>query len=240
MKWLSWILAIAAVAPATLAFAAAPKSPAASEGRTYKNGVFQSRSLPAIQIEIPKEYEYLGNTAFELTGEANVDRHHFVDGDSAGEMRRAIILHFEGFLPDVDQTYNYRIPKPEFRAGPDARFSDDFIRLGDADYIHNTWFFDAAQNIRENPDRELARSARLFKEHGYRLPDELMMSRFVRVVDEARKHEFILFYLEPLAKTGLRAASFVEGGAGAAVFDSLSAGITERSRNAFRVLEPRK
>ncbi len=58
---------------------------------------------------------------------------------------------------------------------------------------------------------------------------------FVRIVDEEAKHEFIIFYLEPLAPSGFRASQFVEGGAGAAIFDRLSAEVTARSLAVFRV-----
>ena len=146
-----------------------------------------------------------------------------------------MILHFEGFLPESEEIYRYRIPSGQSAAGPDFRFTLGPVRLGNHDYIHNTWFFSARENIKANPDRELARSARLLESHGYTLPEELRMSRFVRIVDEEAKHEFIIFYLEPLAPTGFRASQFVEGGAGAAVFDGLSAEVTARSLAAFRV-----
>ncbi len=203
--------------------------------RYFADGTFTSSSLPQITIRFEDDFQYIGSTTFELAGEALVDRHHLVDVGSDGQLERIVILHFEGFRPESEQTYRYRIPSVENAAGPDFRFTLEPVRLGQHDYIHNTWFLDARETISANPDRELARSAQLLDRHGYALPAELRMSRFVRIVDEEAKHEFILFYLEPLAPTGFRASQFVDGAAGAAVFDSLSAEVTARSRAAFRV-----
>lgn len=109
-----------------------------------------------------------------------------------------MILHFEGFLPESEETYRYGIPLAENATGPDYRFTLELVQLGGHEYIHSTWFFDAREAVEVNPDRELTRTARLLDSRGYALPDEVRMSRFVRVVAEQARHELILFYLEPL------------------------------------------
>ncbi len=213
------------------------QTPDGGEGpqRYFADRTFTSSSLSQISIRFEEDFQYIGSTTFELAGTAHVDRHHLVDVGSDGEVERLVILHFEGFLPESEETYRYRIPPVENAAGPDFRFTLEHIRFGEHDYIHNTWFFNAREDIEANPDRELARSAQLLSSRGYSLPEQLRMSRFVRIVDEEAKHELIIFYLEPLAPTGFRASQFVEGGAGAVVFDSLSAELAARSRAAFRV-----
>ncbi len=222
---------------AVLAVTACSQTPSREAGpeRHFTGGTFTSSRLPRISIRVEEDFQYLGATTFELAGEAQVDRHHLVDVGADGQVERVLIVHFEGFLPESEETYRYGIPSGQNAAGPDFRFTLEPVRLGNHDYIHNTWFFSAQENIEANPDRELARSARLLKSHGYTLPEELRMSRFVRIVDEEAKHEFIIFYLEPLAPSGFRASQFVEGGAGAAIFDRLSAEVTARSLAVFRV-----
>jgi hypothetical protein len=197
--------------------------------RYYADGTFTSTGLPEITIRFDAQLTYVGQTEFTLRGVAEVDRHHLVDADSTGRIKRLVVLHFEGWLNE--QTYNYRIPQ-ELR-GADAQFSSELVRLGEHDYIHNTWFFDAQRNVAENPEAELARTRKLLEERGYDFPAEIMMSRFVRVVDAERKHEFILFYIEPLSRTGFRASDFRRGGAGAEEVERLSAELTARSREAF-------
>lgn len=206
-----------------------------NENRTFKNNVFISKTLPEIAIRLPEAFAYVGQTAFILDQKAEVDRHHFLEPDADGTVSRLIILHFESFLPTTDQTINYRPPDPPRHAGPNYRFSLDPVQLGAHDYFHNTWFFNAEADVQAEPDRELGQTARLLSQHEYTLPGELRMSRYVRVVDAARKSELILFYMEPLAPTGFRLADFVEGGAGAANFDRLSAEITARSAAVFKV-----
>jgi hypothetical protein len=121
------------------------------------------------------------------------------------------------------------------RKQPNYRFTLESVRLGDHDYIHNTWFFDAAAPVQDEPEKEWAHTVRLLNRHGYTVPEAMCMSRYVRILDATRKSELILFYMEPLAPTGFTLADFVEGGAGAKVFDRLSAEITARSENVFMV-----
>lgn len=201
--------------------------------RYFKDGVFISKSLPEMRIQFSQAFKYIGKNTFILYQIAQVDRHHFVDVLSDGSVGRIIILHFESFLPGIDQIFNYRIPDPSNQSGPDFHYSPEKVRIGDQDYIHNTWFFDAHANIRENPEGELVRTAQLFNENGVNLPRELQMSRYVRVMDAERKSELILFYMEPLKQTGYKIADFVEGGRGEKVFEEMSAALTKRSGAVF-------
>jgi hypothetical protein len=203
--------------------------------RYFTNNRFVSKKQPEITIRLPEAFAYVGQTAFILDEKAAVDRHHFLDVAAAGAVSRLVILHFERFLPSNDSTISYRPPEPPHHAGPNYRFTLEPVRLGDHDYIHNTWFFDAAADVQAEPDKELAHTARLLRGHGYTLPDELRMSRYFRVLDATRKSELILFYMEPLAPTGFTLADFVAGGAGARVFDQLSAEISARSRAVFQI-----
>ncbi len=211
------------------------KEGVADEKRIFRDGVFISEALPEIAIRLPETFAYLGQTAFTLEEQARVERHHFLDAGPEGAVRRIAILHFESLLPANDGRIKFRVPAPPDHAGPNYRFTIAPVRLGGHTYIHNTWFFSADEEIRANPDKELARTARLFTEHGYAFPGEIQMSRYGRALGAQRRSELILFYQEPLAATGFRLADFVEGGPGAAVFDRLSAGLTARSEKVFVV-----
>lgn len=230
-------ITILGVALSVLAIGGCASSPShvAEPRRHFELGTFISSQLPPISIRVGEDFRYLGATTFRLGGQALVDRHHLVDVGADGHVERILILHFEGFLSGSEGRYRYGIPSGQDAAGPDFRFTLEPVRLGDHDYIHNTWFLSAQENIDANPGGELEQSAKLLEHHGYTLPEELRMSRFLRIVDEEARHEFILFYLEPLAPTGFQASQFVKDGAGAAVFDRLSAEVTARSLAAFRV-----
>ncbi|MCB9423244.1 MAG: hypothetical protein H6667_25835 [Ardenticatenaceae bacterium] len=206
-----------------------------SEKRYFKDSSFISEALPEISIRLPETMTYVGQTDFVLKEKARIDRHHFLETDVADTFSRLVILHFEHFLPTNDSIITYRPPEPPRHAGPNYRFTLEPVRLGKHDYIHNTWFFDAAMAVHDEPDKELAQTARLLQQNGYILPDEIRLSRYVRILDATRKSELILFYMEPLAPTGFTLADFVEGGAGAAVYNILSAEITTRSTAVFQI-----
>ena len=124
-----------------------------NENRYFKNGVFISEAQPEITIRLPEAMTYVGQTAFVLEQKAQVDRHHFLDTDAAGAVSRLVVLHFESFLPTNDSTITYRPPDPPNHAGPNYRFTLEPVRLGDHDYIHNTWFFDAAADVQARQQR---------------------------------------------------------------------------------------
>ena len=205
--------------------------------RHFEGGVFTSSDHPPLSVHLGEEIEYLGATQFVLMDAAEVDRHHFVKRDANGGVEALVVLHFEAYLPGIDGAYEFNIPEEADRAGPNYRFSPEYVALGENEYRHNTWFFDARADVNENPGRELDHTERLLQEHGLTLPDELRMSRYARAVGPEAKREIILFYLEPLEPTGLSLSEFVDGGRGEAVFDSLSAELTARSGHLFDVID---
>jgi hypothetical protein len=194
--------------------------------RTFKDQEFISTLLPAIRLRFPPSIMYVGQTAFILSESAQVDRHHFVSQEAPNQI---IVLHFETLLPEIDRIIHARIPQPPDHAGPNYRFSLEKVRLGEEVYVHNTWFFDGEQGIRENPDKEWARTARLFDRQEVYLPGQLQMSRYMRVIGDDQKSELILFYMEPLDRTGFQVDDFVEGGPGEEAFDGLSAELSARA-----------
>jgi hypothetical protein len=62
-----------------------------------------------------------------------------------------------------------------------------------------------------------------------------MSSRFLMLVDETRKSELSLFYMEPVASTGHRLAEFYKGEEPTAIWQNISKDLTARSRSAFRI-----
>ncbi len=215
------------------AAAAEPTLPPAPE-RGIVDGVFVSESMPELRIRIDDRFRYLGRDRFVLKGIAHVDRHHWVAAHD--DVEAMIVLQFEGFLDGVDEQYRYRIPSGDGVAGSNYRFSTEAVILGDAETIHNTWACDNAENARKNPGAEADRTRRFLAERGYRMDDEVIMSRWVRVVGEERRDELIIFYLEPLAVHGHRVEEFPDGGPVSDVYDRLSGRVTRRGRESFEIL----
>jgi hypothetical protein len=64
-----------------------------------------------------------------------------------------------------------------------------------------------------------------------------MMSRFVTVPDDERKHELILFYVENVSETGHRLQEFYEGESDTQIWQEISRGLTRRSFENFSILK---
>jgi len=194
-----------------------------AQSRKVDGRVLTSQELPRIKVTINKDFEYVGKIDFILKDIAKGERYIFVDVDRSRKIRRLFIAQFEEFLPGLSQTYNYNFDKAELIAGHKFR--------------QNTYAFSNAAAEQENPNAEAALTVKFLRERGYKLEDELMMSRFLTVPDAERKHELILFYMENASSTGKTISDFYSGDNDTAVWREISIGLTARSRKAFKVSE---
>jgi hypothetical protein len=193
-----------------------------TEKRRVEGNVIISENFPAIRIKVSKAFKYAGRLQFNLKEMARVDRFVFVDADR-GHVRRLFMVQFEGFLDGVNHTYNYRMRNP--------------MTLGGQTYSQNCWFFDNARNIKENPGAESDKTTAFLKEKHYSVDDELMMSRFVRVVDEEKRHEIIIYYIENLKDSGFPFTEYNGDGQPSARQTAVEKALTERSLKSFTLLE---
>ena len=204
---------------------AADAAPAAetTQQRYVEGNVFTSTYLPAIRIEIDEALTYVGSIDFILKDIARVERYVFVEADQGQRIKRMIVFQFEGFLDTNDHYYRYRFPNPD--------------TLGGHVFNHNTWFYDDAAGIARNPGAESERTRAFLEAKGYRLDTELMMSRFVGVVDEEKRNELILFYFENVRDTGYTLAELAtEGGDIRPEHAALDDDLTQRSLHIMTVL----
>lgn len=155
--------------------------------RTVENNVLHSNSLPEMTLYVSRDFGYYGSLVFDLKEIARVERHVFVEAES-GTARRMFIVQFENFLLDNDYTYNWQIRTP--------------MTLCGVDWQQNPYFFNNAENIRADPGAESDHTTRFLNANGLTVEDELMMSRFARIVDKEKRHEIILFYIENVSATG--------------------------------------
>jgi hypothetical protein len=203
-----------------LAAPAAPPDCPPTPVRVVASGVLVSRENPAVQIRVDPSLPYVGALRFPLKGIACVERHVFAASDG-GRIRRLFIVQFEAILKDSDGIYRWQVRTPE--------------TLGGIPYQHNVFFADTAAEIRRDPDAERARTKEFMDSRGLKMDDEIMTSRFARVVGDERRHELIFFYTEPLAPTGLRVSEFPDGAAQTPAQKELARAFSERSKRAFSV-----
>ena len=189
--------------------------------RSVADNVLTSREDPPIRVRVDRALSYLGHLRFPLKGTACVERHFFARAEN-GRVRQLFIFQFEGFLDDNSKVYRWTVRNPH--------------RLGAEDYHFNTWFFDSARLNAAEPDSESAKTDAFLRSNGLHLDAELMMARFARIVGEDKRHEFILFYMEPLKETGMRVADFPDGGPSNSSQKELAAKLKERAVASFEVL----
>jgi hypothetical protein len=156
--------------------------------RRVENNTIISDALPALEIKVDQTFEFVGILSFVLKEIALVERVIFADRQSS-DTTRLFIVQFEGILDAVDFTYKYQTTNP--------------VVLGKYEYQHGVYMYSNAESVREAPGAESDRTTEFLQEKGFSHDDGLAMSRFARIVDEARRHEIIIFYQETLRSMGL-------------------------------------
>jgi len=163
--------------------------------RRVKNNTIISDALPALEITVDSTFEYVGILTFVLKEIALVERVIFVDRQSS-KTTRLFIVQFEGILDNVDFTYKYPTTNP--------------IQLGNHTYQHGIYVYSNSESVREAPGAESDRTTQFLYDRDYIHDDGLAMSRLARIVDDAHRHEIIIFYQETLSSLGLSLDSYYQ------------------------------
>ena len=211
---------------------------AKSESNRYVEGnQLISKSLPKITIKIASEFYFVGRFDFvikamseeyeeSLRGKPVAEGERFVfakvDPSIPNLAQKLFIVQFEGFYENLDLTYNYDLSKEN--------------QMGDFKYRNNTWFYNNKENISQYPEAEAAKTFQLLEEKGLKTKDEVLMSRFVTVVDENRKNEMIIYYLEFAEDNDFSLVEFESGKYEKLFVDSLEKKLVKRSLNSFQIL----
>jgi hypothetical protein len=198
-----------------------PRQAAAPPARTVKGQVLTSAAAPALALEFGKEFKYVGSQDFILYNVARAEQHFFVDADKEGRIRRLYWVQFEGYLPDNTHAYDYKANK--------------VVNLGGLDFIADA----AARNMKINlapPDSDGARARAFLEGKGYRLAsDDLLWQRLVHMVDEARRNELMIIYMEDLSATGLKASDLWRGGRAESQWDEVAKQLLDRAVKSIKV-----
>jgi hypothetical protein len=164
-----------------------------SQTRRVKGQILTSASLPPIRIRFGKAFNYAGSQQFILYDRAQVEQYFFVDADKQQRIKRMYMVQFEGYLPNVSGSYNYSVTKTVSLAGQSY--------IVDVEVIPNV-----PAAIKQDAQSDVARAASFLEGKGYRIGEGIVFQRFVRLVDEGKRSEFILLYVEDLSGAGVDAA----------------------------------
>ena len=197
-------LALAAFAAATAAMTLSqtPRVNGSNiQARRVTGQTLTSTHLPAVRIKFDKALKYVGNQSFVLYDVANAEQHFFVDADKQGRIKRMYWVQFEGYLPNNTHSYDYK--------------SSSSVDIGGLTFIGDAH----ARNISGNQgraDSDGNRGRAFLEAKGYRMAsNEVLWQRLVHLVDEAKRNELMIIYLEDLSGMGLTAADLAKGGAAA-------------------------
>lgn len=160
-----------------------------SQTRRVRGQVLTSASLPSIRIRFGEAFKHVGSQQFILYERAQVEQHFFVDADKQQRIKRMYMVQFEGYLPNISGSYNYSVTKTVSLAGHSY--------IVDVEVITNV-----RAAIKQDVQSDVARAASFLEGKGYRFGEGIVFQRFVRLVDEAKRSEFILVYVEDLDRAG--------------------------------------
>jgi hypothetical protein len=158
--------------------------------RRVKGQTLISTSLPATRVKFDKAFRYAGSQQFILYDRAQVEQHFFVDADKQQRLKRMYMVQFESYLPNISGAYNYPVTKTLNLAGQSY--------IVDAEIVPNV-----PGAIKQDAQSDVARAASFLEGKGYRIGEGIVFQRFVRLVDEAKRSEFILLYVEDLSGAGI-------------------------------------
>jgi len=151
--------------------------------RRVKGHVLISTYLPSIRVRFDKRLKYVGSQKFILYERAQVEQHFFVAADKQGRIKRLYMVQFEGYLPNINATYDYPVTKT--------------VDLGGQTYLVNAESMpNVSAVLKQDPKSDVTRAASFLANKGYRLSESIVYQRFVRLVDEAKRNEFIMVYVE--------------------------------------------
>ncbi len=200
------------------------KKPEAGQMRSVEGQVLTSTHLPPLRIKFDEAFKHVGSQQFILYDRAQAEQHYFVAADGQQRIKRMYIVQFEGYLPDIKASYDYPASKTVDLAGQSY--------LMEAQVVPNV-----SAVLKQNPQSDAARAVSFLEGKGYRAGEAVLYQRFVRLVDEANRHEFILLYIEDLSDTGFTAADFAEGGRAFSQKEKVLQELLSRALKGFTVLK---
>jgi hypothetical protein len=195
---------------------------AKQQSRSVKGQRLISTEMPAVRMEFDKGFKYVGGQDFILYDVARAEQHFFVDADKQGRIKRMYWVQFEGYLPSNTNAYRYKINKS--------------VNIGGLDFIADAY----ARNVKANPgrpDSDGSRARAFLEGKGYRLAsDDVLSQRLVHLVDEAKRNELMIIYMEDLSGMKLTANDLAPNGPAIARWDEISSGLLERAMKGMKIL----
>ena len=189
---------------------------------SVEGSVLSSSGFPTGAISMAPTLTYVGRDLFVLYGVASCEIHLFVEAARDGRVLRLYWFQFEGYLPSwIPRSYDY---------------SDDAYRtpIGDKEFYDSVSYYNVTDSRDEwRADSDIMHVIRLLKSQGYRLEDDVMRIRFVHL-DEEKKKELMIIYMEDLAQHDLTVSRF-DGPEGQSRWDDIQAAMRVRALSGMTI-----
>jgi hypothetical protein len=186
--------------------------------------VLTSNGMPSVRMKFDKAFKYAGTQSFILYDVAHAEQHFFVDADKQGHIKRLYWVQFEGYLASNNNSYKYPVTKS--------------LKIAGLDFVADAY----ARNIKANPGRANSDGSRMrafLEGKGYRVAsDEVISQRLVHLVDEAKRNELMIIYLEDLSAMGLTAADLAKDGKAADRWNQISTDLLGRALKHMEMSRP--
>jgi hypothetical protein len=190
--------------------------------RSAKGQVLSSPEMPRLKLKFDRHFQYAGGHTFILYNVARAEQHFYVDADKSGNVSRFYWVQYEGYLASNNHTYNYRSPKTVTIGGLDF-FADVSARK-----------IDPKQG---RPDSDGNRAREFLLSKGFKISsDEVMSQRLVHLLDEEKRTELMIIYLEVLTPTGFTSADLAPNGKARDKWPSISDGLLQRAISGFEIV----
>jgi hypothetical protein len=155
--------------------------------RVVSGSEITSSHDPRATITLPDTAIHVGADRWALFGIADCEIHVFVEANAHKAVQRLYWVQFEGFVPERPELkHTYRDPVQQLW-GTDFYVRADF---GPTDDI-------------PKPGSDLEHVKKLIRAAGYTMPAAILNVRMVHLLDDAKRRELMIIYMEDASLSGI-------------------------------------
>ena len=176
-----------------------------------------STDFPTGTVTFDSTLTYVGSDSFILYSVARCEIHLFAEADEQKKIQRLYWVQYEGYLPSmIPRSYDYSDePYRTEIAGKSFYDGDNFYNV---DEERPEWA----------PDSDIAHVFALLEKEGYQFDGDVMRIRLVHL-DEQKKNELMIIYMEPMDTQGLSIEALGPGSKTTAAWTKTASALRERA-----------
>ena len=151
-----------------------------------------SKSNPEIEIIFNGDFKFAGHQSFILFENSEVTQFYFAQVDSFNRIEALFTIQFENYLPGIKEKYNYKIK--------------DSVLINSISFLHSPVYNEPPKVVTDTVKSDVWHRFNFLKSKGYKLPDEVIGHRFVRLIDRTKQKEILIIYNVDIKRTGATSA----------------------------------